>query len=175
MGKLFAEQFGLRKGDSLAQIKKEGPEFFYHRIQENFTVSNNDLETYDCVLYDGQGAKLHVKILPRDQWSKFKTGTSLYRNEEYVTVDNVIYHNGEELFAGEGKEIYTYVDSQNNASDLIIIDSIDRLQELINDGDYIYTYYNYTTDNYRELLQFKYKSEDFKVVTGINPNTGKTQ
>jgi hypothetical protein len=79
------------------------------------------------------------------------------------------------LFAGEGKEIYTYVDSQNNASDLIIIDNIDRLQELINDGDYIYTYYNYTTNNYQELLKFKYKSEDFKVVTGINPNTGKTQ
>lgn len=175
MGKLFAKQFGLRKGDSLSQIKKEGSAFFYHRIKENFAISNNDPETYDCVLYDGQGTKLHVKILPKAEWAKFKTDTPLYRNEEYITVDGIIYHNGEELFAGEGKEIHTYVDSQNNESDLILIDNIDRLQELINDGDYIYTEYNYTSNNHKELIKFKYKGDDFRVVVGINPNTGKTQ
>jgi hypothetical protein len=67
MGKLFAKQFGLRKGDSLAQIKKEGASFFYKRIRSNFAVTNNDSETYDCILYDGQGENIHVKILPKSE------------------------------------------------------------------------------------------------------------
>jgi hypothetical protein len=37
MGKKYAKEFGLRKGDSIARIKREGAGFFYRRIGEAFT------------------------------------------------------------------------------------------------------------------------------------------
>jgi hypothetical protein len=37
MGKKYAKEFGLRKGDSIAKIKREGAGFFYKRIGEAFT------------------------------------------------------------------------------------------------------------------------------------------
>jgi hypothetical protein len=62
MGKLYAQEFGLRKGDSIAKIKSEGPKFFETRMASYYEHDNYDTHSYDWVLYDGSGNKLFVKL-----------------------------------------------------------------------------------------------------------------
>jgi hypothetical protein len=47
MGKLYARQLGLLPGDSIAQIKRQGPQFFKERITGYYTEDNPNPFTYD--------------------------------------------------------------------------------------------------------------------------------
>ena len=147
MGKLFAKEFGLRKGDSIAQIKSQGSEFFRERMSANYDHDNYDPESYDWVLYDGAGNKLFVKLGPVGNISD---------NPDFWAIEGTVYHNGEELCSTEGKKFVKYSDSDGKIHDLCIVDSIDRFRELVNSKVYNKISRNYTSRNYTMLLEEQY-------------------
>lgn len=160
MGRKYAKEFGLRKGDSLAKIKKEGPQFFYKRIGETFTNNWRTNTNYDHVLYDGKGEKIYVKVLASQSKEEFdekctiyKSKLSLRSNTDYVVIDGTIYHGTEELCSKDGKEVWVYEDESGNKFNLFIVDSYERLQELENTQEYIHREDNYTEENYQQLLE----------------------
>lgn len=156
MGKKYAKEFGLRKGDSIARIKREGAGFFYRRIGEAFTNNWSTNAQYDHVLYDGNGEKIYVKVLKTEaERNAYKNpeNMTLVSNTDYVVIDGAIYHGSEELCSNEGKEIWAYEDERGRRFNLFIVDSYERLQELWNTHEYVHREDNYTEDNYEELIE----------------------
>jgi hypothetical protein len=161
MGKRQAQQFGLQKGDSIAQIRQEKENFFYNRMQSNYNIGNLDKLTYDIVLFDGTGKQFYVKVLRTEEVPKAFTG-SITPNPDFKIIDNIVYYNEKEFSTNDEKQFYKYTDTNGNVHDLIIINSIDRLGELRKSG-LINTYqFNYTSENTKKLLpyQFRYNIEN---------------
>lgn len=157
MGKKYAKEFGLRKGDSIARIKREGAGFFYRRIGEAFTNNWSTNAQYDHVLYDGNGEKIYVKVLKSEaERNAYKNpeNMTLVSNTDYVVIDGTIYHESEELCSNEGKELWAYEDERGRKFNLFIVDSYERLQELWNTHEYVHREDNYTEDNYEKLIEF---------------------
>lgn len=150
MGKLFAQEFGLRKGDSIAKIKSQGAQFFQERIGANYEHDNGDVDSYDWVLYDGAGNKLFVKLGDIENVSA---------NSDFWAIEGAVYHNGEELCSSEGKKFVRYTDSDGNTHDLCIVDHIDRLRELVNSKACHRISRNYTARNYTTLLEEEFGSD----------------
>ena len=161
MGKRQAQQFGLQKGDSIAQIRQEKENFFYNRMQSNYNIGNPDKLTYDIILFDGTGKQFYVKVLRTEEVPKVFTG-SITPNPDFKIIDNIVYYNEKEFSTNDEKQFYKYTDTNGNIHDLIIINSIDRLGELRKSG-LINTYqFNYTSENTKKLLpyQFRYNIEN---------------
>lgn len=156
MGKKYAKEFGLRKGDSIARIKREGAGFFYRRIGEVFTNNWSTNAQYDHVLYDGNGEKIYVKVLKTEaERNAYKNpgNMTLVSNTDYIVIDGTIYYGNEELCSNEGKEVWAYEDERGRKFNLFIVDSYERLQELWNTHEYVHREDNYTEDNYLELIE----------------------
>lgn len=149
MGKLFAQEFGLRKGDSIAKIKSQGVQFFQERIGANYEHDNVDVDSYDWVLYDGAGNKLFVKLGDIENVSA---------NSDFWAIEGIVYHNGGELCSSEGKKFVRYTDSDGNTHNLCIVDHIDRLRELVNSKACHRISRNYTAHNYTILLEEEFGS-----------------
>jgi len=58
--RIYAEQFGLRWGDSIANITS--PEFFYKRLLENYKNSNMNELNYDVSLKLLNGRHIYLKL-----------------------------------------------------------------------------------------------------------------
>ena len=157
MGKLYAKQLGLLPGDSIAQIKEEGPQFFENRIQGYYNDNNSDNEAYDAVLFDGTGDRLYVKV-GNPQTTEFYKD-SLTPNSEFTIVDNRVYYNGNDIGSADGKSFYTYTDTSGEKHNFVIVDHVDRLSELRNSGIYNNYKYNYTESNLDMLLNVQFNSE----------------
>jgi hypothetical protein len=65
MGKIWATKFGLREGDSIADILQQGSEFFMLRQSENYGTPLNAAtmkHLYDAYLIDENGDHLHILL-----------------------------------------------------------------------------------------------------------------
>lgn len=148
MGKLYAKQLGLLPGDSIAQIKRQGWQFFKNRISGYYNDDNPNPFTYDWTLFDGTGNKLYVK-LRTPQVSDLYTNSS--PNSDYKIIEGDVYYNSNEICSAEGKQFITYFDEDGNTRNVVIIDTIDRLKELENSKAFSLTQRNYRLDNYKQL------------------------
>ena len=149
MGKLYAKQLGLLPGDSIAQIREQGWEFFKDRISGYYTEDNFDVFTYDWTLFDGTGNKLYVKLRTPQTNELFSNSSP---NSDYKVVEGDVYFNGEEICSADGKQFISYIDSDGIARNVVIIDTIDRLKELEKSKMFSLTQRNYRLDNYKELV-----------------------
>lgn len=169
MGKLYAKELGLLPGDSVSDIKYKGPEFFKDRIKGYYTHNNPDLDSYDAVLYDDTGKKLFVKY-------KTKDDINCFPNDNYKEIEGDIYYNGKKLFSSEGKKFVTYIDSNGNEHDTVIVDNSDRIKEIQNSKVFNNIEYNYQPNNYKQLIQLEFGEGlvqipvlKSKVTPNINP------
>lgn len=149
MGKLYAKQLGLLPGDSIAQIKNQGPQFFKDRITGYYIEDNPNPFTYDWTLFDGTGNVLYVKL-------RTPQVTSLYNNSspnsDYKIIEGSVYFEGKEICSANGKQFITYFDEDGKQRNVVIIDTVDRLKELENSKAFSLTQRNYRLDNYKELV-----------------------
>lgn len=155
MGKLNAHKLGLLPGDSISNIKKEGPKFFYNRMQGYYNINNPDKTSYDVVLFDGIGKQFYVKVLRSEDVQKAFPNGQLSFNSDFKIVDNIVYYEGKEISNSDQKQFYKYTDSNGQIHDLIIINSIDRLGELRKSELFNCYQYNYT--NYNSNILFKHQ------------------
>lgn len=159
MGKLYAKQLGLLPGDSIATIKQQGPQFFKNRMLGYFVDDNPNVFTYDWTLFDGTGNVLYVK-LRTPQVSKLYQNSS--PNSDYKTIEGDIYFDGKEICSADGKQFITYLDEDGKQRDVVIVDSVDRLQELKNSKVFPLVQRNYRVDNCKELVKEEF-GEDVSI------------
>lgn len=159
MGKLYAKQLGLLPGDSIASIKRQGWGFFKNRISGYYEIDNYNPYTYDWTLFDGTGNKLYVKLRTPNISDLYPNSSP---NSDYKTIEGDVYFEGEEICSSDGKQFITYTDDDGNNHNIAIIDSIDRVKELLNSKVFTTIQRNYRLDNYKELV-----AEEFEEGTSI--------
>lgn len=117
VGKLWAKEFGLRKGDNLYQILNEGPEFFKDRLKDRYTIPLDE-NKFDMVYTKPDGNHLYV-ITDTNRIRQ------IYRNDFVnFTIDNkarYTYINGKKYYVKDNQpqypipkdaEIYHYTDNK---------------------------------------------------------------
>jgi hypothetical protein len=101
-------------------------------------------------LTDGSGKKLHVKL--NKNVDSLMTHTT--KSYKYKERNGNIYVNGRELCKSDGKTFLTYEDSTGAKHDLVLVNSLDSIQELMNSGEFNVISYNYTESNLKYLSKF---------------------
>ena len=150
MGRLYAKQLGIRMTDNISDITS--PEFFKNRLSNYYRIDNIDKESYDFVLFDGSGKKLYIKVGNVDVFN-------VKPNDDYETINGQIYNNGKKICSSEGKNFYKLTTSDGNIVDLCSINSIDRLNEIINVSHWNNIIRNYTRDNIEYMFKYKLDHE----------------
>lgn len=178
VGRRYARQFGLRQGDSLAAIKRD-PLWFNKRMRDEYTMptlSRQDI--CDVVLFRQDGKRLLVKFASNDDFAALVDSSITYENDNFRTVDNIIFYNGQELGNSDGKKTYKYHDANSNEDyDLIVLNNPNNLNELLNTGMFDIHRYNYTESNYRNLLEIQFGEQeniDLKITDKNNKSKWKT-
>lgn len=163
MGKLYAQQFGLLPGDSLAKIQQEKEKFFKKRIKSYYVNDNSDKFSYDWVLYDGTGNKLYVKLRKDNNIDILDKSSA---NSNYKVVNGKVYFKDKEICSENGKQFITYNDGEKQ-HDLVIIDDIDRFKEILNSGFFNHVHRNYRIDNYKDLVHEEF-NDSIILLSNIN-------
>lgn len=170
MGKLYAKELGLQKGDTISKIKTQGSTFFRDRIAYNNVSTNADEDSYDWLLTDDSGRKLYVKL--RDELALNILQTSV-KSTTYNSINDKIYYQGSELCSSNGKQFVSYTDTYGDKHDLVIIDDIDRVRELLNTKLFNNISRNYLTRNYKVLINEQYGDQLINIpVYKISNKTG---
>ena len=167
MGKLYAKQLGLLPGDSIASIKRQGWNFFKNRISGYYEIDNPNHYTYDWTLFDGTGNKLYVKLRTPNIPDLYNNSSP---NSDYKIIEGDVYFNGKEVCSADGKQFITYIDDYGDSHNIAIVDSIDRLKELINSKKFTTVQRNYRLDNYRELVAEEFGEGTSIQLTSMNSN-----
>lgn len=140
MGRLNADKFGLEEGDQIQDILDQGSDFFYNRWKSNYgTLTGVPEELYDIVLYTKNGPIL-IKIGD-------KVDQRLTRNRKIEILDDKYILNGAVFCSAEGKKKFTYLADNNNEYNVIVVNSKEALDDLL-DSDTVDTYkVNLTPEN----------------------------
>ena len=161
VGKSFAKQFMLEKGDNIAEIEKTGYTFFEEKLKNKFNWPYDLPEnTYDAILYGSKtNDQFLVKYIPSDKsLSNYYPEDSLSLDLDIKIIDDDVYYNNEKLCNSENKQFYCYKDSFGRKHHLIVLSELDRLKEL-RKSNFFYNYrLNFTEENLKNLIDFKYKN-----------------
>lgn len=166
IGRKNAAALGLRKGDSLYKIKKQGIDFFYNRLTEQYKSIDTllgeapeDIQKLnpEAIAQTKNGNKIVIIKINED---KDKEGfiNKLEKSRNYSLDSNGKwwYNNEQELFDQGTKEFYRIKDTD---FDCIVIKDFKDLDD-INGSDFIdLVQINYNSQNVKEIINF-YSSED---------------
>ena len=166
IGRKNAAALGLRKGDSLYKIKKQGVDFFYNRLTEQYKSIDTllgeapeDIQKLnpEAIAQTKNGNKIVIIKINED---KDKEGfiNKLEKSRNYSLDSNGKwwYNNEQELFDQGTKEFYRIKDTD---FDCIVIKDFSDLDD-INGSDFIdLVQINYNSQNIEEIINF-YSSED---------------
>lgn len=156
MGKTNAKQLSLQKGDTIAKIQTHGVNFFYNRLINKYQRNNPDADSYDFITYDAEGREFYIKVLSSEDAPEYYDD-SLRINGDFKVVDNDVYYNSKRIVDKNEKQFYKYQDSNGNAHDLIVVNNLDRLNELLNSAIGKNVRLNYTKNNKDFLLKYQFK------------------
>lgn len=161
VGRRYARQFGLKAGDSLAEIKKDN-KWFHKRMRSEYTMPRiTKQDICDVVLFGQDGKRLLVKFASNEDFAAISDNTITYENDSFRVVNDIIFYNGQELGNSNGKHTYKYTDSETEESyDLIVLNNPDNLNELLNTGLFDLHRYNYTDANYKNLLELQFGEQE---------------
>lgn len=152
MGRRNVQALGLREGDSIHDIQERGWEFFYDRIQENYTGVAINSDYYDAVLYDGSGNKILVMVASQENAEERLSDSGAVRDDSFVIVDGEVYVDEQHLTSSEGKSFYSVTDNEGNRQRLVVVHDVERFNELKNNNKYPLVRYNYGRDIRQSLL-----------------------
>lgn len=154
MGRANAKVLGLRKGDRIADIRKQGSQFFIDRLKNKYRTllgSEANPRNYDAVLYDSEGNPTLVILGSVQSNIQRLAGCNVDRN--YVVNASSNYEkNDEELFNSAGKSFYI----NENGLNVLVVEDLNYLQDVLDSKQYAYIRYNYNEFNWKQLLQFLY-------------------
>lgn len=167
MGRNYASQFGLKQGDEIADILEEGLRFFKNRLNARYEMPediHNDL--YDAVLYTGDGDKVLVKYSNQEDatqlFNKINNESKYCKITEgnvFKIVGNSVYYGDQEFTNTDQKQFYKVTNEYGDNYNLIIINDIDRLNELRKSSLFESYRLHYTESNYKELNKFEFRHQ----------------
>lgn len=152
MGRRNVQALGLREGDSIYDIQQRGWRFFYDRISENYTGVAIDPEYYDAVFYDGSGNKILVMVASQENAEERLFNSNAVKDDSFVIVDGEVYVDEQHLTSADGKQFYSIVDQEGVRQRLVVVNDMERFNELKNNHKYPLIRYNYGRDIRQSLM-----------------------
>jgi hypothetical protein len=158
MGRAFAEELGLRKGDSIGEIKRLKERFFIDRIKTESKFPLNDDKfsiaktRYDVMLCGPNGEKLFVALSKNDN----RQLNGLYPSQAYENRNGVIYYNGKEFCEQGNKQFYSKP-TETGEHHLVLVENLSEIDELMESGMFRIARYNYASENISEIFYQQYK------------------
>lgn len=156
IGKMSAKKLGLRKGDTINDVLSKGSDFFKNRIKNQiWKPAYVDTELYDAVLYDSEGKQTLVVVGSlndnSDRMNHFQN------NSDYKLRGNDYWKNDVNYGDSKGIVFKQHVDNAGNVYDVAIVDSWNTFDKLYHNGLYSNAVYNYTENNWREVVKYRNK------------------
>ena len=158
MGRLNAEQLGLRKNDSINEIKRKGANFFTKRLRENFKMPNSrliDSSDYDAVLVGKNGEQLLVAIRSLHKDPNYLKDYGAADNK-FETRNNRVFYNNVELCSQIGKQFYSKPTAKGPIN-LVVLDDLNEIDEILESSLYSSVRFNYRQNNQYPLMQYQFK------------------
>lgn len=148
LGRLNAEKFGLKEGDQVDDILKEGWRFFAKRLVSKYQFPTNlSDELYDLILYTRNGP-LFVKIGDIQNPERF----NITRNRNIESVDGNLIYADMNLVEDSGIKRYaTVVDNQEY--NILCVDNTETINRLI-ESDAVDTYRFNTAGNWIAIAKY---------------------
>ena len=171
MGRLNAEQLGLRKNDSINEIKRKGANFFTKRLRENFKMPNSrliDSSYYDAVLVGKNGEQLLVAIRSLHKDPNYLKDYGAADNK-FETRNNRVFYNNVELCSQIGKQFYSKPTAKGPIN-LVVLDDLNEIDEILESSLYSSVRFNYRQNNQYPLMQYQFK-DNINGDTVIKPIT----
>lgn len=152
MGRLHAEELGLRSGDDINLIKQLKDEFFLNRLVEKQTISSAK-NVYDYAVTTSTGHTIYVAI--RNNHSKADLAPYRVANKSFTQEDTGIWYNHTEKISDFISPNCSVVSIQNDAKEVcpfIIVDSEDDALKFINGEGIDFVHYNITSNNFKQVI-----------------------
>lgn len=161
MGRLMAQQFGLRKGDSISEILKQGDTFFYRRLVSRLSIESlgspgsdkQNLYDYSVLTKTGDVIYVSARNLHKDGLSSYKLDNKI------CTMDsNGIWINKDVKICEpiENAKIKTIRNIKGESCPLLIVDSIDDLDDLFESDTVSIVKTNVNTNNLEEMFKRRF-------------------
>ena len=157
MGRLNAKQMGLRKDDSISEIKSKGSDFFKERMREDYKLPSSNAvnpNLYDAAIVGD--TTLLVAIRSKHKLDDYK-GFNV--SNTFKTRNNTVVYNGEELCDINTKQFLSKSTEEGEVN-LVIVDNIEELDDILDSNLFNDITYNYTVNNYRDLAKYTFDVDE---------------
>lgn len=159
MGKAYADKLGISKYYNIADIKARDSRFFENELRSELALPTKiDKSKYDAIAYLNDGSK--ALIVLGDGFTAAERLGETTIDTTFREINGTIYKNNEEeICEASDIECRRYTDSDGNDYSIFVIKSLDVLDKL-NESKMINTIrYNYTLDNYKQLMFYNHDVE----------------
>ena len=171
-GRINAKQLGLRKNDAISTIQTQGSKFFANRLAQEYNIPFDDVvdsSEYDAVLVGPDNNKLFVVLKDKHQIpDNYIVARTTFENR-----DGVIYFKDEELCSKGTKKFYKKNTPSGQEANIVVVNSLEDIDEILESSTFYDIRYNYTEDNYITLAQHQFKDyldEEGNIVKDIYLN-----
>ena len=156
LGRAYAKLLGIKPTDNVWDIT--GPGYFKKNLKALEALPPKTVvpeNVYDCMLLTEDGRKILVTIGNATEKDDILNQTRVISgNKAFSKYRGNLTLNGEDVCDSDGIDVYTYT-SENGVFDLIRVDDVDTFHNLYDSGYFTTVKYNYTVDNYLDLLEMQ--------------------
>lgn len=157
IGKMSAKKLGLQNGDTLNDVKSQRENFFKKKLKKlTLLPASVDSEFYDAVLYGNDGSQTLVLVGGLDANSE--KINSLQESSTFKLRGRHYWKNGVDYGESRGKIFKELIDDDGKTYDVVIVNSWNDFKELYSNGLYSNTVYNFTFNNWKSLLRYRYSN-----------------
>ena len=157
LGRMFATKFGLKSGDDVSDILRQGVKFFSRRLMSEMRTpaAANFGNLYDIQLHTLNNDNFFVLIgNTQENQNRWKNLSTV--NDALKIVDGILYYNGDKVCNADGIEIATYQDENGDSYNMIYVKDNQVLQKLKSSDIFDFIRYKYTKNNAGYLLKDQY-------------------
>lgn len=157
IGKMSARKLGLQNGDTLNDVRTQKEQFFKNKLKKlTLLPSSVDSDFYDAILYGNDGTQTLVLVGGLDENSEKMN--SLQENSNFKLRGKHYWRNGIDYGESKGKVFKEFIDNNGKTYDVVVVNSWNDFRELYSNGLYSNAVYNFTFDNWKNLLRFRYSN-----------------
>jgi ABC-type histidine transport system ATPase subunit len=157
LGRMFASKFGLKSGDDVSDVLRQGENFFRRRLMAEMRIPTaaNFRMLYDIQMHTNNGDNFFVTIgNTSENLARWKNFSNL--SSKLKIVNGILYYNGDRMCSADGIEVATYSDENGNEYNMIYCRDNQALQILKGSEIFDFIRYKYTKNNTRFLLRDQY-------------------
>lgn len=158
-GRMNAEKLGLKKGDSISEVKRLGHKFFSDRILNMSKKPTEEVMSknkYDLLLTGSNGERVFVALKSNHSDDEFLKDLRL--TPAFEERDGVMYKDGNEICTKMNKKFYS-TSSIEGEQYIVLVDDLSEVDEMLESGVYDSIRYNYTVSNQKDLFKYQFRDK----------------